>query len=304
MIVKSLFKKIKGEDKKPEPKIEKPIKVRKSDKHSLNGLSTINIELSSFCGHKCWCCGRRKIENVHPEIAAEYGDMDLDLLKKIAPQIPKGVVCQFHWNGDPLKYPDLGKALTLFDGHIRCFNTKGGPLLLKKMGEIIDNLENLTISMIPKDYEWRRQSDCLKEFLEKKGDRNPRVMIRCTGDPGEKRMRLYDRLSKVYGCLIVKRVLHDPMGSFDYEKEVTKPEHGMCMDFLTHPAINIKGEVSCCVRFDPDRLGVLGDLNEQSLEEIWNSPKRKEWLNYHIEGRRDKMGLCSYCDFWGIPRGW
>jgi hypothetical protein len=50
-------------------------------------------------------------------------------------------------------------------------------------------------------------------------------------------------------------------------------------------------------------LGIIGDVNKQSLEEIWNSPKRMEWLYYHKEGKREKIPLCSYCHFWGVPTG-
>jgi hypothetical protein len=39
------------------------------------------------------------------------------------------------------------------------------------------------------------------------------------------------------------------------------------------------------------------------LVDIWNSPKRKEWIKNHVEGNRDKIPLCSYCDFWGVPTG-
>jgi hypothetical protein len=68
-------------------------------------------------------------------------------------------------------------------------------------------------------------------------------------------------------------------------------------------AINRLGEVSICVRFDPKRLGVIGDSSRTSLVDIWNSLKRKEWIKHHIEGDRSKIPLCSFCDFWGVPTG-
>lgn len=68
-------------------------------------------------------------------------------------------------------------------------------------------------------------------------------------------------------------------------------------------AIDRFGKVSVCVRFDPKRLGVIGDAAADQLLDIWNGPKRKEWVQYHIEGRRDKVLLCSYCDFLGVPTG-
>ena len=68
-------------------------------------------------------------------------------------------------------------------------------------------------------------------------------------------------------------------------------------------AIDRFGKVSICVRFDPKRLGVVGDANDEKLIDIWNGAKRREWVTYHIQGKRDKVPLCSYCDFWGVPTG-
>ena len=93
------------------------------------------------------------------------------------------------------------------------------------------------------------------------------------------------------------------MGSFKYEKKTVVPEHGFCLEMLSHPAINRFGDVSTCVRFDPNREAVIGNLNEQTLEEIWNGEKRKKWLELHINGKRNQVPLCSKCEFWGIPRG-
>ena len=62
--------------------------------------------------------------------------------------------------------------------------------------------------------------------------------------------------------------------------------------------------MSICVRFDPKGLGVIGDVNRQSLAEIWNGEQRLAWLARHQEGRRDLVPLCSYCHFWGVPSGW
>jgi hypothetical protein len=41
-------------------------------------------------------------------------------------------------------------------------------------------------------------------------------------------------------------------------------------DFLQHPCINRKGDMYICVRFDPCGAGRLGNVADQSLEELWN----------------------------------
>jgi MoaA/NifB/PqqE/SkfB family radical SAM enzyme len=264
-------------------------------KRPFNGLSTVNIELTSRCNKACWMCGRRKIDREYPGIAMRYGDMDFGLVRSIAGQLPDGIVVQFHDNGEPLLYPGFGRAVRLFKRQIRCMDTNG-KLIMEKAGEIIGSLDTITISAFENDDEAADQYRLIKRFLKEKGDRNPNVVIRCLGNVG------LDKYRKL-GCIIATRVLHSPMGSFYYKKNPTVPEIGICLDFLTHMVIARDGRVSVCVRFDPSGLGVIGDCRQASLADIWNGSKRKKWLAYHIAGKRSSIPLCGYCEFWGVPTG-
>lgn len=262
----------------------------------MNGLSTINIELTSRCQANCPMCGRRKIEQEHPDIVSNYGDMDILLLKKIANQVPENIVVQFHNNGEPTLYPHLKLALSLFNKQIRSFNTNA-ILLNEKADDIINNLETLVISVVDTGEIAERQLENVKAFIKKKGSRKPRLIFRCLGE------NINTELYQPYGTVIT-RILHSPMGSFDYEKKVTIPEIGICLDLLNHLAIDKDGIASICVRFDPERKGVIGDLKSQSLYKIWNSAKRKEWINLHVKGNRKDVPLCSTCEFYGVARGY
>lgn len=260
----------------------------------MNGLSTINIELTSRCNKNCWMCGRRKIDRDYPELALEYGDMDFDLLRRIAPQVPPGIVVQFHRDGDALMYPRFGEAVSMFPGNIRNIVTNG-KLLVEKADEIVGNLETLSVSIFENDEESEEQRELIGRFLEIKGDRKPFVTLRLIGDVDENAYREFNQL-------IIRRVLHAPMGSFDYRKrKPTIPEIGVCWDFLQHPCIDRKGNFSICVRFDPKGVGRLGNVNGHTLDELWNGPRRKEWMACHVAGRRADVPLCSGCEFWGVP---
>lgn len=265
---------------------------------NLSGLCNVNIELTDRCNKKCWMCGRRKREKENPDIIEDYGDMKIELVKKIANQLPPGIVVQLHNNGEPLVYPEFGRALDLFNRQITNIVTNG-KLLIEKSKQIIGKLDTLAISVIQNDtkVEASKQFSIIKRFLRRKGDRKPLTILRLNGDVNEHKYRKFK-------IPIAKRILHSPMGSFDYVKAIpTVPEIGICLDFLHHLAINRKGEVSICVRFDPYRLGVIGDANVDTLEDIWNSPERLEWKCYHKYGRREKVPLCACCDFWGVPTG-
>ncbi|MFH1772651.1 MAG: radical SAM/SPASM domain-containing protein [Candidatus Omnitrophota bacterium] len=262
----------------------------------FNGLTTVNVELTSRCNKSCWMCGRRKIEKDHPGLYGEYTDMDFNLIQKITKQLPSGIVVQLHNNGESLLYPRLKAALGFFNRQIRCLDTNG-KLVVEKADEIIGNLETITISVFESDQEGDSQYKLIQEFLKIKGSRKPNVIIRCLG---EVKLERYKKLN----CIIAARILHSPMGSFKYKKTPTVPEIGICLDFLSHMAIRYDGKVSICVRFDPKGLGIIDDALNTPLIDIWMSAKRKEWLNYHIEGRRDKIPLCSLCEFWGVPTGY
>jgi len=261
----------------------------------FNGLYCIHLELTSRCNKNCWMCGRRKIDREYPEIAMNYGDMDFELVKKIASQLPEDIVVQFHNNGEPLLYSRFGEAVRLFKDQIKCVDTNA-KLIVEKAEEIIDNLDTITISVIENDPEGDEQYEIVKKFLEIKGKKKPILIYRCLGKVDTKRWEKLDGI-------IATRILHNPMGSFKYQKKPTVPEIGICVEILNHMAINRLGEVSLCVRFDPKRLGVIGDANTTALIDIWNGIKRKEWVKHHIEGNRSKIPLCSYCDFWGVPTG-
>jgi len=240
-------------------------------------------------------CGRRKLECEHPELC-EYGDMTHDMVEEISDQVPDGIVVQFHNNGEPLLYPRLGEALSLFNKNIRCFDTNG-KLLVEKADEVISNMETLTVSVIENDPEGDEQYERVCHFLEKRGVRKPALVYRLLGNVNKA-----ERWGRLPG-VIAKRILHSPDGSRCYTKPVTVPEIGVCLDLLTHLAIDRLGDVSVCVRFDPNKQGVIGNLNYHSLDSIWNCTMRKYFIDMHLEGYRNKLFLCSKCDYWGIPRG-
>jgi MoaA/NifB/PqqE/SkfB family radical SAM enzyme len=264
--------------------------------NGLWGLGNINIELTSRCNKECWMCGRRKVDKEFPHLALNYGDMDFSLVEKIASQLPPNIVVQLHNNGEALLYPRFGEAARLFNRQIVNI-VSNGKLLVEKAAEIIGVLDTLAISIIENDPDADSQFDTLQEFLKLKGDKKPYTLLRFNGDVDEAK---YQKL----GLLAARRSIHAQMGSYNYQrKQPTIPEIGICWDFLHHLAINKDGIASICVRFDPKGLGVIGDTNKESLDAIWNGPKRMEWLRYHTQGRRDLVPLCSYCHFWGVPTG-
>jgi radical SAM protein with 4Fe4S-binding SPASM domain len=262
----------------------------------FNGLTTVNVELTSRCNKNCWMCGRRKVDREYPELAMKYGDMDFELVKRIAKQLPDSIVVQLHDNGEPLLYPRFREAADLFKRQIRCMDTNG-KLIVQKADEIIGNLDTLTISTFENDEEAEEQYGFIKKFLKIKDNKKPNVIIRCLG---KMNLEKYRKLN----CIVAPRILHSPMGSFHYSKNPTVPEIGICLDLLGHMVIRRDGKVSICVRFDPKGIGIIGDCSKTPLLDIWNNSRRRQWVQKHITGRRKEVPLCSTCEFWGVPTGY
>jgi len=258
----------------------------------FNGLSTINIELTSKCQKDCPMCGRRKMEREHPELC-RWGNMSWDIVLKLADQIPEDVVLQFHNNGEPLIYPYLNHVLKKFPNNIKSFNTNG-ILLLDRSHEFVGLVDTVVVSVIEDDDE---QYETVKKFIEVKGNEKPFMIYRLLGDEPSPA-----KWSALPG-LVCKRILHSPDGSFGYERPVTVPEIGICLDLLHHLSIDRYGNVFPCVRFDPYQYNLLGNVNDESLIDIWNSVKRKSMISEHVKGNRACSELCRQCEFWGIPRG-
>lgn len=266
----------------------------------LSGLASVNIELTSRCNKACDMCNRRTIEEKYPELSC-WGDMEFGLVQDIARQLPPNIMIQFHNNGEPLLYPRIGDALILFKHDIRCFNTNG-KLLMEKADDIIDNCDVITVSMFRLDPEQEKQFEILREFLAKKKQRKPNVVARVMGNYDSPPFKSMEQEVKSLGLLVARRKIYSPRGGYVYlDNPAPVAEVGYCLDFMHHLSIQRDGSVSHCVNFDPLRKGVLGNLNETTLDAIWNGELRKLYRQYHLAGQRKRVPLCETCEYWGFP---
>ena len=256
----------------------------------LTALTQLNVELTSRCDKKtiCFCCG-------HQVPGGKYGDMDFGLLESIACQISPPVIVSFHRDGDPLVYPRLGEALRLFQEFPRSIVTHG-EALNARFDEIINNATTVTVSVVPNDPDRELQLESLRGFLKKKGDRPPMLQLKFVGIIHNPEPYLS------LGLPVIGRALHSKKGNWNYYKiDPIIPEVRVCLDFLGRPTVDWKGNLYNCNRLDISGAGLLGNLNESTLEELWNGPERARMLRAHLAGRRqDANPLCASCEFWGI----
>ena len=265
----------------------------------LSGLAQINIELTSRCHKQTLCvfCGHQDAA-VHPHL--RKGNMHPALLEDLAEQVSslgKNLIVQFHRDGDPLAYPAMGFALELFEANTRSLVTHG-ETLAEQAEEIIENCEVVTVSIFRGDPDREIQLNALRLFLEAKGTKLPRVLLKVVGDLSDGECQPYLAL----GVPVLRRLLHVARSNAHYARSLpAMPEHGLCLDLLHHPSVAWDGRVFLCNRLDTTDAGFIGDATAESLDAIWNGPVRQDYLHKHLEGKRTEVPPCATCEYYGVP---
>jgi radical SAM protein with 4Fe4S-binding SPASM domain len=268
---------------------------------SLYGLTQLNIETTSVCDKTTFCkfCAHQN-PSLHPNL--KFGEMNCLLMVNLADELNglgKSLVIQMHRDGDPLAASKkvFNFALGAFHNHIISIVTHGEKLA-ERADELISNCESVTVSIFRGDPDRELQLTALREFLTLKGDKLPRVFLKVVGDMSEDELIGYKALS----VPIMRRSIHTPDGNHKYAHALPlMPEHGVCLDLLHHPSIAWDGRVYLCNRLDTADKGLIGNLNEESLDAIWNGKLRADYIQKHLEGRRADVPPCKDCLYYGIP---
>ena len=99
--------------------------------------------------------------------------------------------------------------------------------------------------------------------------------------------------------------LHNWAGKLKKNEE--KRQRDPCRLLWTDLVINWNGDVPLCCSDYEGRI-ILGNVNQQTLKEIWRGEKLKKIREFHLKGSFDKIDLCKDCDlnyhtklpWWGL----
>lgn len=244
------------------------------------------------------------------------GFMSYDLFTKIIDQVASTDGYQpkigLHMNGEPLLHKGLADMILYASKHglytlIHTNGTLMTPEMARELinsgisevsfsfeGENPQRYENIRLNA---KYDEVRQN--IKHFIRIKGQ--TRVIIEVLKfrgiDPGISISEHFK--NEFHGAEFSSFYASNWHGSLDLpelnEKDICLESPSVCGDMKKVLPISWDGKAhSCCIDFNS--LMVIGDMNENSIQEVWFGEKRKKILKLMIAGKHKSLELCQTCN--------
>jgi len=274
----------------------------------------LNIEPTNDCDIFCYYCPRLKSKK-------RVGYIDFNLAKKIIDEAacyPKLTMLNFHKDGESLLHPKIDKIIKYaYSKHIEDtlhMNTNVVCLNDDMIKRLLDSgIDDITLSI-----------DAFKTetFKKTKGkdllhivDRNVKRFVELRDKGGYRKpflrakiIEFQDTLDEIddfdnYWKDIVDEVqvtgIHNWSGAIknievtDEVSDIRTP----CILLWYALVINWTGEVSIC-SVDWNSSALVGDVKQNSINEIWKSNILREVRRAELEGRHDFFKVCERCINW------
>lgn len=267
------------------------------------------IELTNHCNSACIFCPHRLMTR-------KKEHMKFETFKKIIDEIknyPQGLVWT-HLFGEPLLHPQLIEFIKYAKNvGVRIGVSTNCMLLDKKMSKkLLDtNLDNIILCLdayISSTYEKLRVGldyfkvvKNIENFLKLKEDRKkPYVQLQFVENYLNKKeineFKFYWKGTKGIDEIII-------LPSKDWAGQVDKKfdsigfrKRNPCSIIWKYLAIHSDGNVTICCT-DYDAKIKLGNVNNESLKDIWNGEKLKKLREMQLKGNYIN-GLCDICNEW------
>lgn len=241
----------------------------------MSTLRSIEISVIDVCNRSCSFCPRSLPEyNIKKETAS------LNMIDKIANELASIAYngrISFVGTGEPLLYKNLYKAINIIKTKV--------PTI--KWIEVITNGDYLT-------------SDKVKK-LDKAGCTSI-VVSMYDEDISNKIISMFENIDIdiIFKHLYKKFpiVNRNDIFSMSHELNISRP----CYLPFYKMIIDIDGKVIICSN-DWKRSGIVGDLYNQTIPEVWTGKKIEEYRSELQYGNRKKCNPCNFCDINGLKYG-
>ncbi len=283
----------------------------------------IFVDPSDKCNFQCKFCptGDRNLMKETP--GRNYGHMDFDLYKKIINDICKFDkpirVLRLYKDGEPLLNPnfiDMVKYAKDTNCTERIDTTTNASLLSpKKNIEMINaGLDRINISIeginTQQYLEFSQFKINFEELIDNiahlyENRKNCEIIVKINGDllSHDDKQQFYNMFGDIADGVYIEHIM-SCWPEFQLREVSVNQEHGIygqeikevsvCPYVFYSFSINSDGSASLCF-LDWARKLIIGDVNTQSVKEIWLGDKMKEYQKMFLKHERKKHPVCGNC---------
>ena len=307
---------------KYEPRIDLINRTQLENVIPLETPFVVFVDPSDACNFKCRFCPTSD-RDLMKAVGRPWKQLPFELFTKIADDMarfPSQVeVLRLYKDGEPLlnkRLVDMIKYAKDVGASKRIDTTTNAALLTKEKGKALADagLDRINISLYGvtnehyKNFsgvklEFERVLANVRDFYEVRG--NCEMLVKISGDTltsEEKQMFLDhfgDHTDKIYIEHIMSCWPEFELRGLDVNSEKgiygqdIKEVNACAYPFYSF-SINSDGRVSVCF-LDWSRKMIVGDVKEQSVQEIWNGTKMRSYRKMFLEGNRKKHQTCGNC---------
>lgn len=283
----------------------------------LEAPYVIYIESSSFCNLECKFCP----QHISPDHIVKK-NMTIKTFSKLISDIKKfktkPKVMRFCGLGDPLFNKEFIKILEIAQKSNAVeklelitngllINDKLIPELAKNLDRIIISIEGLN----SEDYQefalrkvnFEKFVENLKSLSLQKQKAKLHIKIHNSAvQTKERQIKFYEIFSEIADEIYIENLVNLwPEVTSNLGIESGHRFDGgdlnnvkVCPQIFKSMQINSDGRViPCCI--DWKGINIIGDVNNESLNDIWNGEKLKNLRNKHLEGKRHEFSPCKGC---------
>lgn len=259
----------------------------------MKELAVLQIETTNLCQARCSFCQHGKF--------TEFGTMAEALYKKIineASQLPKLQTIIPMLTGEPFCDKQIIDRIKYIRERMPWVGiqlyTNGGLLTL----EILEQLKavpnfNLSISLNGLNPITREKVMGLKDWAHVVKMAHYAEQIKL---PYRVTMVAYPEISQdeVRGFIQVGGMAIQYQSWAGQQYPYKRNRWTSCIRALSHMTVRYNGDANLCC-FDPFGKVSFGNLNNQTMEEVWTSQRRSEYRLKHKEGKGADLELCNSC---------
>lgn len=307
---------------KYEPRIDLVNRTKLEKVIPLDTPLVVFVDPSDACNFKCRFCPTSD-RDLMKAVGRPWKQLSFDLFTKIADDMlafPNKVeVLRLYKDGEPLlnkRLVDMIKYAKDIGASNRIDTTTNASLLNKEKGKAIADagLDRINISVygMTNDHyknfsgvklEFERVLGNIRDFYEIRG--NCEMLVKINGDtlsPEEKQMFL-DQFGDYADKIHIEHIM-SCWPEFELRGVEVNSSKGIYgqeikeIDACPYPfysfSINSDGLVSVCF-LDWGRKMIVGDVKEQSVQEIWDGKQMRSYRKMFLEGKRKQHQTCGNC---------